>query len=45
MPRIAVRMKPPGLLGPGEMNLAMMPATKPMMMVQMIASMVRVPST
>src|SRR5947199_6788385 len=34
MPSRVVRMKPEGSFGPGWMNLAMMPATKPMMMVQ-----------
>ena len=36
MPRMVVRMKPEGSLRPGIRNLAMMPATKPMMMVQRI---------
>src|SRR4051794_5082781 len=34
IPRIVVRMKPRGSLSPGVINFAMMPATKPMMMVQ-----------
>jgi hypothetical protein len=29
MPSRAVRMNPEGLLGPGEMNRAMIPATRP----------------
>src|ERR1700712_3787008 len=36
IPRMVVRMNPVGSLSPGMMNLAMMPATKPMMMVQRI---------
>jgi hypothetical protein len=36
MPITVVRMKPLGLLGPGESNRAMMPATKPTMMIQMM---------
>jgi hypothetical protein len=34
MPSRAVRMNPEGLLGPGEMNRAMIPATRPMKMIQ-----------
>src|SRR3978361_736326 len=34
IPRMVVRMNPVGSLFAGMMNLAMMPATKPMMMVQ-----------
>src|SRR5690349_13942007 len=34
MPRIVVRMKPLGLFGPGDRKRAMMPATKPTMMIQ-----------
>ena len=37
MPRMVVRMKPRGSFLPGVMSLAMTPATKPMMMVQMMA--------
>jgi hypothetical protein len=33
---MVVRMKPDGSFGPGIRNLAMTPAMKPMMMVQMI---------
>jgi hypothetical protein len=33
------RMKPLGLLGPGESSRAMMPATKPTMMIQMMPPM------
>src|SRR3954471_2542714 len=36
IPRMVVRMNPVGSLSPGMMNLAMTPATKPMMMVQRI---------
>ncbi len=36
MPRIVVRMNPDGSLLPGMMNFAMMPARKPMMIVQMM---------
>src|SRR4030081_1207037 len=36
IPRMVVRMNPVGSLSPGMMNLAMIPATKPMMMVQRI---------
>ena len=35
-PRIVVMMNPDGSLSPGMMNLAMIPATKPMIIVQMI---------
>src|SRR6185437_10997284 len=34
MPSTVVRMKPLGLFGPGERKRAMMPATKPTMMIQ-----------
>src|ERR1700739_537737 len=34
MPRMVVRMKPLGLFGPGDRKRAMMPATKPTMMIQ-----------
>ena len=43
MPRTVVRMNPLGLLSPGVMNLAMTPAMKPMMMVQMIDRGVELP--
>ncbi len=33
MPSTVVRMKPLGLLGPGESSRAMMPAIKPTMMI------------
>ena len=36
MPSTVVKMKPLGLLGPGESSRAMMPATKPTMMIQMM---------
>jgi len=36
MPRMAVSTKPCGSFGPGIRNLATTPATKPMMIVQMI---------
>src|SRR3954470_13304789 len=39
MPRTAVRMKPCGSLEPGWMNLAIIPAMKPMMIVQMMCHM------
>src|SRR3569832_2129422 len=38
MPRIVVRMKPCGSLSPGCTNMAMMPATKQMMIVQMMCT-------
>src|SRR5215203_4451159 len=36
MPRIVVMMKPDGSFRPGMIHLAIRPATKPMMMVQMM---------
>src|ERR1700742_1430730 len=42
MPSTVVRMKPVGLLGPGESIRARMPATKPTMMIQIIPPMARV---
>ena len=36
MPRIVVRMNPLGSFFPGVMNFAITPATKPMIIVQMI---------
>jgi hypothetical protein len=35
-PRIVVRMNPDGLLCPGERSRAIMPATKPIKMIQMM---------
>src|SRR5258705_12667375 len=34
IPSTVVRMNPPGLFGPGESNRAIIPATKPTMMIQ-----------
>src|SRR5664279_5799095 len=34
MPSTVVRMNPPGLLGPGDSSRAIIPATKPTMMIQ-----------
>src|SRR6185437_7002224 len=42
MPSTVVRMKPDGLLGPGERTRARMPATKPTMMMEMMPPMIAV---
>src|ERR1700730_17743986 len=43
MPSTVVRTNPLGLLGPGESSRAMIPATKPTMMIQRMPLMVVVP--
>src|SRR5690349_17305301 len=43
MPMIVVRMKPEGLLGPGEIRRARMPAMKPTMITQMMPPMFVLP--
>ena len=43
MPSTVVRMKPLGLFGPGESSRAMIPATKPTMMTQMMPLMTVTP--
>src|SRR6202000_2777347 len=43
MPSTVVKMKPLGLFGPGESSRAMMPATKPTTMIQMMPPIIVLP--